>query len=68
VGLAPVTRVDHRPVRDGEIGAVTRRMRQLYIDATHGNLAAYRKWLFPVYGSDRKPEQNAARQKETSLA
>ncbi len=68
VGVAPVVRVDHRPVADGAIGAVTRSLRQLYFDATHGHLPAYRKWLLPVYGSGRPPEQNAARAEETSLA
>ena len=38
VGVAPVTRVDHRPVGDGAIGAVTRSLRQLYFDATHGHM------------------------------
>ncbi|MGB7265314.1 MAG: branched-chain amino acid transaminase [Terracidiphilus sp.] len=68
VGLAPVVRVDHRGVGDGRIGAVTRRLRQLYFDATHGNLAAYRKWLLPVYRNGRAAEQDAERLKETSLA
>lgn len=68
VGLAPVVRVDHRPVANGSIGAVTRRLRQLYFDATHGNLPAYRKWLLPVYAGGRQAEQNAARVAETSLA
>lgn len=49
VGLAPVTRVDHRPVGDAAIGPLTRRLRQFYVEATHGHLAAYRKWLLPVY-------------------
>lgn len=49
VGIAPVVRIDHRPVKDGEIGAVTHRLRQLYHDAVRGRLAAYRKWLVPVY-------------------
>ena len=65
VGLAPVVSVDHRPVRDGAIGAVTRTLRQLYFDAMHGNLPAYRKWLFPVYENDRTSAPNAARQEET---
>ncbi len=68
VGLAPVVSVDHRPVRDGAIGAVTRTLRQLYFDAMHGNLPAYRKWLFPAYENDRTSAPNAARQEETILA
>jgi branched-chain amino acid aminotransferase len=51
VGLAPIVRVDHRPVRDGAIGAITRGVRQLYFDATRGHLPTYRNWLTPVYQS-----------------
>ena len=40
VGIVPVVRVDHRPVKDGVIGAVTRQIRQLYFDATRGHLRA----------------------------
>ena len=62
VGLAPVTRVDHRPVGDGKIGAVTQRLRQLYFDAVRGRLPQYRKWLLPVYGAaERRPERGADR-------
>jgi len=49
VGLAPIVRVDHRPVKDGQIGVLTRQLRQLYFDATHGHLQSYLKWLTPVY-------------------
>ncbi len=58
VGVAPVTRVDHHAVADGEIGLVTHSLRQLYVDAVHGHLRDYRKWLLPVYGSGQ-PEQEA---------
>ena len=72
VGIAPVVRVDHRPVARGKVGEITRRLRQLYFDAVHGNLEAYRKWLLPVYAGGRSSEQNAARGdvrvEETSLA
>ena len=72
VGVAPVVRVDHRPVANGAIGETTRRLRRLYFDAAHGNLQAYRKWLLPVYAGGRPAEQNAARVDarvgETSLA
>jgi branched-chain amino acid aminotransferase len=68
VGLAPVVRVDHRPVGDGKIGAVTRRLRELYFGAVRGHLEVYRKWLLPVYGKDRTREREAAHMVETSLA
>lgn len=49
VEIAPVVRVDHRPVGAGAIGLISSELRRLYTDATHGRLAAYRKWLVPVY-------------------
>lgn len=66
VGIAPVTRVDHRPVREGAVGAVARSLRKLYFDATHGHLPAYRKWLLPVYADVRDKE--AIRPWEASFA
>lgn len=56
VGLAPVVRVDHRPVKDGTIGAITREVQQLYFDATRGHLERYRKWLVPVYKNRQESE------------
>ncbi len=49
VELAPVVRVDHRPVGSGEIGPVTAALRKLYLDATRARLPAYHKWILPVY-------------------
>ncbi len=58
VGIAPIVRVDHRPVKDGAIGPVTRELQQLYFDATRGHLQAYRNWLTPVYQSRKADEQD----------
>ncbi len=60
VGIAPITRVDHRPVRDGEPGAFTRQLRQLYSDATHGRLSNYWNWLTPVYQSRMNYDRDQA--------
>ena len=49
VEVAPVIRVDHRPVGSGEIGPVTAELRHLYSQAGCGRLKAYRHWLMPVY-------------------
>ena len=49
VEVAPVVRVDHRPVGSGEIGPVTAGLRRLYGQAAHGRLEAWRHWLMPVY-------------------
>ena len=58
VGIAPVTQVDHRPVKDGLFGAVTRELRQVYFNATRGHLQTYRDWLTPVYKRGMKDEQS----------
>lgn len=60
VGIAPVVRVDHRPVKDAAVGALTREIRQLYFDAARGRLRAYRKWVVPVSPTEREPEAEAA--------
>lgn len=59
VGIAPVVRVDHRPVKDGSIGAVTRQARQLYADAAQGRLRAYRKWVVPAGPPQQEPAPEA---------
>lgn len=56
VGIAPVVRVDHRPVKDGMIGDTTRALQQLYFHAMRGHLPAYRKWLVPTYASQHEGE------------
>jgi branched-chain amino acid aminotransferase len=68
VGIAPVVRVDHRPVADGAVGRITRSLRQLYFLATRGHLPAYRRWLVPVYGKYQVPERGAEHLAETSVA
>jgi branched-chain amino acid aminotransferase len=56
VGIAPVVRVDHRPVKDAAVGKWTHEIRQLYFDAARGRLRAYRKWVVPVDPVEREPE------------
>lgn len=57
VGVAPIVRVDHRPVRDAAVGPIAGQLRHLYFEAAHGRLRNYRKWLVPVY----RPEADSAR-------
>jgi branched-chain amino acid aminotransferase len=49
VEVAPITRVDHRPVGSGAIGPVAAELRFLYLEATRGRMEAYRHWLLPAY-------------------
>ena len=60
VSLTPIVRVDHRPVGNGTIGAITRRLQQNYFDATRGHLDVYRKWLTPVYETQAPNQQDLA--------
>ncbi len=58
VGVAPIVCVDHRPLGDGTIGAVTRGVRQLYFDATRGHLRTYLNWLTPIYQTRMNQQQD----------
>jgi branched-chain amino acid aminotransferase len=49
VEIAPIVRLDHRPVGSAGVGEITAELRRLYFEAVHGRLAAYRKWLLPAY-------------------
>jgi branched-chain amino acid aminotransferase len=60
VALTPIVRVDHRPVGDGTIGAITRRLQHLYVEATRGHLEVYRNWLTPVYQAHPAERQDVA--------
>ncbi|MBX5477417.1 MAG: branched-chain amino acid transaminase [Clostridia bacterium] len=47
--VAPVTSVDGRPVGDGRVGPISRRLQEAYLDAVRGRNPAYASWLTPVY-------------------
>jgi branched-chain amino acid aminotransferase len=70
VGVAPIVRVDHRPIKDAAIGPVARKLQQSYFDATRGHLEVYRKWLLPIYeGQEGQPQAiENVRRAETSVA
>jgi branched-chain amino acid aminotransferase len=47
--LAPVTSVDHRPVGDGTVGPITKRLSAVYFAAVHGSDPRYKEWVTPIY-------------------
>lgn len=51
VQVAPVTKVDHRPIGDGRPGDKTLTLQKLYFDAVRGNNPAYGHWLTPIYNA-----------------
>lgn len=60
VGIAPIVRVDRRPVAKAAIGVVTNALRRLYFDATRGHLRKYAHWLVPVYQSQQEASKETA--------
>jgi branched-chain amino acid aminotransferase len=51
VEIAPVVAVDHRLIGNGEVGQVSAKLRNLYVEATRGRMPNYRSWLWPVYNT-----------------
>ncbi|MBC7248891.1 MAG: branched-chain amino acid transaminase [Anaerolineae bacterium] len=49
VQIAAIVEIDHRPVGDGRMGPVVKRLRALYFDVVHGRVPKYRAWCTPVY-------------------
>jgi len=49
VQVAAVTRVEHRPIGDGQLGTITRRLRDRFFAVVAGRVPQYRDWLTPVY-------------------
>jgi branched-chain amino acid aminotransferase len=48
VQVSPVIEVDHRKVGSGEIGPISRVIRDRYFDAVRGRLPEYRHWLTAI--------------------
>lgn len=53
--IAAITRVEHRNIGTGEMGEITRALRQLFFDVVYGRLPKYRHWLTPVYPTAPTP-------------
>jgi branched-chain amino acid aminotransferase len=47
--IAAVTKVEHRNIGTGQMGEMTRKLRDLYFDVVAGRVPEYRDWLDPVY-------------------
>lgn len=47
--VGPIGEVDKRPIGDGEVGPISKKIKDLYISICRGEVAKYHKWLTPVY-------------------
>lgn len=47
--ITPITSVDGKDIKDGKVGAVTKRIQDAYFGVVHGDNPDYSDWLTPVY-------------------
>jgi branched-chain amino acid aminotransferase len=47
--VTPVVEVDRRPIREGKVGPITRKILNLYTDVVRGRNRKYMDWCTPVY-------------------
>ncbi|AFY70065.1 branched-chain amino acid aminotransferase [Thalassoporum mexicanum PCC 7367] len=46
--VAPIVKIEHRTVGDGNVGSITQKLKDLYSKATHGLLPKYGDWITQV--------------------
>jgi branched-chain amino acid aminotransferase len=49
VQITAVTRIDHLPVGEGQMGPIAARLRELFFDVVRGRNPTYKDWITPVY-------------------
>ncbi len=65
--IAPVIKVDHRPIGDGTIGPISKALQQLYFDVVRGHIPDYRsQWCTPVYATISQAAQPTGTGSEVS--
>lgn len=47
--VSPILEIDHRPIGDGKVGKVTKKLQQLYFDVIRGKNPKYLHWCTPVH-------------------
>lgn len=51
--VTPVVEIDHRPVGEGRVGPITRKLISLYDDVVRGRTAKYKEWCTAVFRSKK---------------
>ncbi len=49
--ITAVTRVDYRPLGSGQMGPITKKLREVFFDTVRGRDEKYKHWCVPVYES-----------------
>jgi len=47
--VSPITSIDHRPVGNGQVGDITKKLQDLYFDVVRGKVSKYKHWCAAVY-------------------
>lgn len=47
--VSPITNIDHRPLGDGNVGPISKKLQDLYFDVVCGKVPKYKKWCTPIY-------------------
>ncbi len=47
--ITAVTRVDYRPLGSGQMGPITKKLREVFFDTVRGRDEKYKHWCVPVY-------------------
>lgn len=55
--ITPVTSIDRAPVGDGKVGAITKKLQELYFKLAKGEIGDHAAWRTPVY---KRPNARAA--------
>ncbi len=50
--IAAVTHIEHRTIGDGNMGELTRALREVFFNVVNGKNPSYRHWLSPVYQTE----------------
>jgi branched-chain amino acid aminotransferase len=46
--VTPISRIDRKKLGDGKVGPITKELKKAFLDAVHGRLPKYKKWLTVV--------------------
>lgn len=47
--VSPITKIDNRPLGDGKVGPITKKIQDLYFQTVRGKSEKYKHWCTPVY-------------------
>ena len=47
--VSPITKIDSRPVGDGNVGPLTKKIQDLYFEIVKGKVDKYKNWCTPIY-------------------